>query len=393
MISTLCLTLALAADPFPYAKAEAEISEAITPAELQAHVHRLASPEFLGRRGPGAARAAQHVADAFKHIGLKPAYGNSYFQDIPWLVTNGTEKGPSFIGRNVVGILPGSDPKLKDEWICLSAHYDHLGKRGDQLYPGADDNASSVAMLIEVAEEFVLQKKKPKRTIVFVSFDLEEQFLQGSVHFAAHPPMPFSKLRAFLTADLLGRSMANIMDEYVYVLGSETSPQLRQLVTEVQPPGTKQEKMVIGRLGADLVGTRSDYGPFRDRRMPFLFFTTGVHPDYHKPSDLPDRVNYEKLARVSQWIHEIVERLANDPDAPVWQPITATDLVEASTVEALLSRALERSDVVRLSDEQRASMKSARDRLRGIVGRGTMSPEERTWLVWTGRQLLLTVFQ
>jgi hypothetical protein len=388
MTATLALAVALASDPFPYAAAEAELSEAITPAELQAHVYRLASPEFRGRRGPGAARAAQHVADTFKRIGLAPAFGDSYFQDIPWLLTNGGNGRPTFVGRNVGAMIAGSDPVLKDEWLVLSAHHDHLGQSGDTIYPGADDNASAVAMLIEVAEAFALQKHKPQRTILFVSFDLEEQGLQGSAHFAAHPPRPFGKLKAFLTADLIGRSMANVMDETVYVLGSETSPQLRQLVTDIKPEG-----LTAGRLGADLVGTRSDYGPFRDRKAPFLFFTTGVHPDYHKPTDLPDRLNYEKLARVSRWIHDLTERLADDPAAPIWGPLPATDLDEARSVLALLTRVLERPKAVRLSAEQRAGVQSARDRLAAIVARGTVTADERTWLLWTGRKLLATVFQ
>src|SRR5439155_26981813 len=211
-------------------------------------------------------------------------------------------------------------------------------------YPGADDNASGVAMLIEVAEAFALQKHRPKRSIYFVAFDLEEQALQGSAHFAAHPPRPFGQLKAFLTADLIGRSMANVMDEYVYVLGSEVSPQLRRVVGEV-----KAEGLTVGRLGADLVGTRSDYGPFRDRKVPFLFFTTGTHPDYHKATDLPDRLNYEKLARVSRWIHDLTERLADDPTAPAWRPQTAPDLDEARAVLALLTRTLERPGAIRLS--------------------------------------------
>jgi hypothetical protein len=394
MTPALFLAAALAADPFPYAAAEAELSEAITPAELKAHVYRLASPEFRGRRGPGAARAAQHVADQFKRAGLAPAFDGAYFQDIPWLLTNGTEGRPAFVGRNVAAVLPGNDPVLKDEWIVLSAHYDHLGQNGDTLYPGADDNASGVAMLIEVAEAFALQKHKPKRTIVFVAFDLEEQGLQGSAHFAAHPPRPFAKLKAFLTADLIGRSMGNVMADTVYVLGSESSPGLRRLVTDVKP----EEKLAVGRLGADLVGpdrfyARSDYGPFRDRKMPFLFFTTGVHPDYHKPTDLPDRVDYEKLARISRWIHDLTERLADDPAAPAWQPQTAPDLDEARAVLALLNRTLEKADALRLSADQRAGVQSARDRLAAIVARGTMTAEERAWLVATGRKLLLTVYQ
>ena len=101
MTATLALAVALAADPFPYASAEAELSEAITAAELKAHVYRLASPEFRGRRGPGAARAAQHMADLFKRARLAPAFGDSYFQDIPWLLSSGPGDRPTFVGRNV----------------------------------------------------------------------------------------------------------------------------------------------------------------------------------------------------------------------------------------------------------------------------------------------------
>src|SRR5713101_24123 len=205
---TLALRLFPDLDPFA---AEMELSEDITVAELKAHVYRLASPEFLGRKGPGAARTARHLAAAFERLKLEPAFGDSYFQPIPWLLADDDHKD-SFIGRNVGAVLPGSDPKLKDEWVLLSAHFDHLGKDGDKLYPGADDNASGVAMLLEVAERFALQKEKPRRTIMFVAFDQEETGLQGSTHFAAHPPRDVLKLKAFITADMLGRSMANVMD-------------------------------------------------------------------------------------------------------------------------------------------------------------------------------------
>jgi hypothetical protein len=388
MTAVLALALVVAADPFPYANAEAEISEAITPAELKAHVYRLASPEFRGRRGPGAVRAAEHIGNLFKRAGLAPSFGDSYFQDIPSLLTNGSDGRSTFVGRNVGAVLPGSDPALRDEWIVLSAHYDHLGDVDDTLFPGADDNASGVAMLIEVAEAFALQKNKPKRTIVFVAFDLEERMLQGSAYFAAHPPRRFNRLKAFLTADLIGRSMANVMTETVYVLGSEVSPQLRRAVNDVKPDG-----LTVGRLGSDLVGTRSDYGPFRDRRVPFLFFTTGVHPDYHKPTDLPDRVDYEKLARISRWIHDLTERLADESVPPAWEPSSGSDLDEARTVLALLTRVLERPETVRLSDEKRSSVQSARDRLAAIIARGTVNSDERSWLVRTAWTLILNVFQ
>ena len=173
MLPILVMSLALGAEPFPYEKAEAELSEEIHVDELKAHVYRLASEEFMGRRGPGAARAARHIAAAFEKLKLKPAFGASYLQPIPWLLAKSEEKSQSFIGNNVGAMIEGSDPKLKDEWILLTCHLDHLGRKGSSYYPGADDNASACAMVLEVAERFALQKAKPRRTIVFVAFEQE----------------------------------------------------------------------------------------------------------------------------------------------------------------------------------------------------------------------------
>lgn len=389
LFALTALALAPALDPFPYTEAEAELSVDIGVHELRAHVYRLASKEFMGRRGPGAARASRHIAEAFQRLKLQPAFGASYFQQIPWLVDNEASGKPSFVGRNVGAMLPGTDPSLKDEWIILSAHFDHLGQDGERFYPGADDNATGVAMLLEVAERFALQKEKPRRSVLFVAFDQEETGLQGSTHFAGHPPRDFKKLRAFLTADMLGRAMANVMTEYVFALGSETSPQLRKLVQEVKPPAG----LKIGRLGADLVGTRSDYGPFRDRRIPFLFLSTGQHSDYHSPGDTPEKVDYEKLRRISLWISDLTWRLACDADAPTWaEKGAAPDLDEARTLLLLLSRVLAQPRLYPLNEQQQKQVTEVKDRLSSIVLRGTVTVAERTWLVWTARLLLVTVF-
>ena len=367
---------------------EAELSPDIHTHELRAHVYRLASPEFLGRRGPGAARTSRHLAEAFQRLGLKPAFGDSFYQPIPSLLNAGTSKA-SVVGRNVGAILPGSDPKLKDEWILLSAHYDHLGKRGDVLYPGADDNASGVAMLLEVAEYFALGKDRPRRTIVFVSFDQEEAGLIGSTYFAAHSPLPFRQLKAFLTADMLGRSMANVMDEYVFVLGSERSARLRSLVEKVMPPAGLQ----IGRLGADVVGTRSDYGPFRDRQVPFLFFSTGQHPDYHKPTDTANRIDYEKLRRNAILIRDVTQQLADADEAPKWDAKPdVLDIDEIKTVHALMRRVLDRKEQFPLPDKKRELVEGVATRLEAIIKRDKVTAEDRTWLLWNARLLLATVF-
>ncbi len=367
---------------------DAELSADVHVAELKAHVYRLASPDFMGRRGPGGARAARYVAEAFERLHLEPAFGDSYYQDIPSLLHEGTRKA-SVVGRNVAAVLPGTDPRLADEWVLLSAHFDHLGKRGDLLFPGADDNASGVAMLLEVAEHFALSGTKPRRTLVFVSFDQEEVGLVGSTYFATKPPRPLRNLKAFLTADMLGRSMANVMDEYVFVLGSEHSPRLRKLVEEVPPPpGLK-----VGRLQADLIGTRSDYGPFRDARVPFLFFSTGQHPDYHQCTDRPERIHYEKLQRNCLLIRDLTSRLANDDEAPAWDDKgLPPDMDEMRTILVLVKRVLGRPDLYPLSGKRREVVEGVEKRLLTILDRGKVLAEDRTWLMWSGRLLLATVF-
>ncbi len=389
MLPTLLLSLALGAEPFPYEKAEAELSEEIRAEELKAHVYRLASPEFLGRRGPGAARAANYIADSFAKLKLKPAFGDSYCQPIPWLLNGNKSKETSILGKNVAAMLPGADPNLKDEWILLACHFDHLGMKGDKLYAGADDDASGCAMVLEVAERFALQKAKPKRTIVFAAFDQEETGLLGSTHFAAHSPLDFGKLKAAITADMIGRSMGNIMDEYVFALGSESSKELRALV-EGTPP---KEGLKVGRIGADVIGTRSDYGPFRDRKVPFLFVSTGVHPDYHTPNDTPDRIDYEKARKISNWVFELTTKLADTDKAPTWEKNgLAPDIDEVRTVYLILGRILAKPETFALAEKQLALVKSTREKLAAILARGQVTPSERTTLLWTARLLMATLF-
>jgi hypothetical protein len=367
----------------------ATLAEPIRTENLRARVTRLASPEFLGRQGPGAARAARYIAEAFEKSGLKPAFGTSYYQPIPSLVLESQSAEPNFLGRNVVALIPGTDPGLKNEWVLLSAHYDHIGVRNGVLYPGADDNASGVAMLLEVSNYFAAQKTRPRRTMVFAAFDLEERGLLGAMHFAGHPPLPFHSLKAMLNADMLGRSMANVMDEYLFVLGSEHSPELARLLARVPP----EKGLAIGRVSTDLIGTRSDYGPFRDRKVPYLFFSTGQHPDYHRRTDLPDRIDYEKLRRASTWIARLFAHVANDDIAPSWDDRDVKgDLDEIRTVQVLVRRVLAHPELFELSDKQRELVSGVEARLTNIIKSGTVTGEDRTWLLWSARMLLATVF-
>jgi hypothetical protein len=369
--------------------AGSELSEAIGRHELEAHVYKLASPEFAGRRGAGGARAARYIEAAFRSLGLKPAFAGSYTQPIPSLLESSAEQARSFLGHNVGAMLPGSDPELGKEWIVVNAHYDHLGQKDLDYYPGADDNASGVAMLLEVAEAFALSKQKPRRTILFVAFDLEESGLLGSMHFVVHPPMDIRQCKGSVTADMIGRSMVNLMDEYVFALGMENSPGMGRLLDETRPPAGLR----IGRIGADIIGTRSDYGPFRDRHVPFVFFSTGQHEDYHRLTDYPERVDFVKLQRISVYIRDLLRHLANDLQAPLWDPDACTpDLREAKVILELVERVVKHPENFPLSEKQQPLVAGILEKLRAMVNRGKVTVAERTWLVWTARILMTTVF-
>ena len=228
-------------------------------ARLRAHVSALASPAFGGRSGAGARKSAEYIAEAFRALRLEPLFADGYFQEIP-------ASGPGRPrGRNVGARLIGSDPALRDQWIVVSAHYDHLGVQGGELYPGADDNASGVAMMLEVARAIVQGPERPRRSLMFLGFDQEEIGLYGSRYFVEHPPAPLDRLALFLTADMIGRALGGVCEPYVFVMGTEHSPGLRPWIERA----ARDRPITVGLLGTDLLMVnRSDYGPFRAGRSP-----------------------------------------------------------------------------------------------------------------------------
>ena len=188
--------------------------------QIEAHVRHLASDDFEGRQGANAIRAAAWIADQFEQLGLKPVLpDDSYRQDIPGRPDD--DGGKTIIGQNVVGLLPGSDPELADEYLLLGAHHDHIGKAEDGIFYGADDNASGVAMVLAVAKRLSQSGQRPRRSVLFVSFDVEEHLLFGSRWFAAHPPVPLEKIRLVVVADMLGRSLGDLPLNSVFLFGAE----------------------------------------------------------------------------------------------------------------------------------------------------------------------------
>lgn len=211
--------------------------------------------------------------------------------------------------ENVVGILPGSDPKLKNENIVIGAHYDHLGmgyfgtrdsSTEGQIHHGADDNASGTAVVMQVAERMARSNPKPARTVIFVAFSAEELGLLGSRRYADHPPVPLSTTKAMLNLDMVGRLKENRLT----VFGTHSAKELSDIVTE------EARRLGLEVRESDSVG-RSDQMSFYNKKIPSLHFFTGSHPDYHRPTDTWEKVNADGMVKVSDLVLATGERIAN----------------------------------------------------------------------------------
>jgi aminopeptidase YwaD len=262
-------------------------------------------------------------------------------------------ESPSF---NVIGILPGSDPKLKSEAIVIGAHYDHLGRGGEgsgslapragAIHHGADDNASGVAGLIELARMFSSQNPKPRRTIIFIAFSGEEEGLIGSNFYVNHPVVPLANTVAMINMDMIGR----MKEKALIVGGMGTAQEWRSLIdasNDVQgmtvsltsagadrttlpisipvvtgsngrPVVTKDPgKKFVLTLNEDGFGP-SDHSSFYAKQVPVLFFWTGTHDDYHKPSDTADKINYEGEAGIVSFVSRVIHDIDQDDKRPTY---------------------------------------------------------------------------
>jgi Zn-dependent M28 family amino/carboxypeptidase len=383
--ASFCFALALLA-PVLGEDREKRFKSAITPEAVRPHVMHLASEEFNGRSGEDAVAASNYIRDHFRKLGLKPLFEDGYFQNIPG--PKQPDGSPTLYGRNVGAWLPGSDETLQNEFVIVSAHYDHLGSRGGKVFRGADDNASGTSMLLEVARLYASLRERPKRSLVFIGFDLEEHLLWGSRWFVAHPPWPIERVKLFTTADMIGRSLGNLNLKTAFVMGAEHGAGLSSVLDEVGEP----ETLRIARIGIDLVGTRSDYGPFRDQKIPFLFFSSGEHPDYHTPNDLPERIDYEQVADVSGLVYEVTRHVANSQQVPTWTDDIQPRMEEVTSMNRICKSLLAQEATKPLTDIQRFIVKQAETTTNNIMARGVVTVAERKALIHTAQILLLSVF-
>jgi Zn-dependent M28 family amino/carboxypeptidase len=229
---------------------------------------------------------------------------------------------------NVVGILEGSDPMLKNEYVLFSAHIDHVGVGrpvdGDSIFNGADDDASGTAAIIEAAEAYAMLSPRPKRSMIFLGVSGEEKGLWGSEYFAENPAVSITQIVANLNADMVGRNWKDT----VVVIGKEHSD-LGDTLNRVS-----EEHPELGMQAIDDIWPeerfyfRSDHYNFARKGVPILFFFTGTHEDYHQVTDELERIDVEKAARITRLMFHLGLRVANNPERPKWDPESYSQIVE-----------------------------------------------------------------
>jgi hypothetical protein len=213
---------------------------------------------------------------------------------------------------NVVGILEGSDPELKREYVLFSAHMDHVGVGnpidGDSIYNGADDDASGTIAVVEAAEAFATLNPRPKRSMIFLLVSGEEKGLWGSEYYAERPTVPITDVVANLNADMVGRNWPDtVNDEH---------PELNMTaIDDIWP----EERFYF----------RSDHYNFARKGVPILFFFSGTHEDYHRPSDHPEAIDAEKESRIVRLMFYLGLDVANAAERPRWDPESYRQIVEA----------------------------------------------------------------
>lgn len=276
-----------------------------------AAVRYLADDALRGRLAgsPGARCAAEYIADRLGRLGLEPGgEKGSWFGPVP-LRSALNPHAPEGSGRNVIGVLPGSDPELSGEAVVIGAHYDHVGLGGfgsvdpgdaGQVHNGADDNASGVAALLGAAERLV-SEPRPARSVVFVAFTGEELGLLGSSAYTEEPAVPLRRTRAMLNMDMVGRLGADPL----IVNGVGTAAEWEEIVRSAS-----RRTGVEVRVGEEGFGP-SDHSSFYARGVPVLHLFTNVHGDYHRPGDDWWKVDARGIERVAELAARLARRVAD----------------------------------------------------------------------------------
>ena len=225
------------------------------------------------------------------------------------------------LGTNVLGYVEGTDSKLKDELVVVTAHYDHLGKKGESIFNGADDNGSGTSTVLEIAQAFVEAKKKgqgPRRSVLFMLVSGEEKGLLGSQYYTTFPLFPLENTVANVNVDMIGRLDPKYEEagdpNYIYVIGSnrlsselhEINETANEKYTQIKLDYTYNDPKDPNRFYE-----RSDHYNFAEKGIPAIFYFSGTHEDYHRPSDTVEKIDFQKMEKIGKLIFYTTWELAN----------------------------------------------------------------------------------
>lgn len=306
----LVVAWSLAAGPLAEAESEAErawrahATASILVDELRTHAAFLADDTLEGREAGsrGGHAAGGYLVDQLRAFGLQPAGESGFYQPF----------GRGY--RNVLALVEGSDPQLRDEAILIGAHYDHVGYGNASnsygptgyIHNGADDNASGTSGLLEIAQAFAELPAAPRRSILIAFWDAEETGLLGSQHWVSEPTWPLKDVALTINLDMIGK----LRKQSLEVIGCRTGPGLRRLVSE-QTPGLELLLDFSWELKAD-----SDHWNFIQQSIPTLMLHTGLHADYHRPSDDLERLNLPGIEEVSRLVFLVAAAAADRDELP-----------------------------------------------------------------------------
>lgn len=272
--------------------------------QLLKDIETLSSDKFEGRKTgtKGAQIARKYLITRFKEIGLQPYPPSAVYEQV-FKLNEKDDKEP-VLGKNLIGYIPGKT----DNVIVISAHYDHLGMIKQEVYNGADDNASGVSALLQIANYFM--KNKPNNTLVFALFDAEEIGLLGSGFFVNNPVVALEKIKLNINMDMISRSDK----QELYVCGTFKYPELKGFLSISNP----RIKLLIGhddpKLGHNDWTNQSDQASFNAKNIPFLYFGVEDHKDYHQVTDEFKNLDKVFFIDAANAIQEVILNIDNQRD-------------------------------------------------------------------------------
>lgn len=316
MIKQILLTIAIILPLSIFAQtSKDEGLNSINLAKAKEYIEILASDTLQGRKAgdTGGYKAAEYIKNTLQGIEIKP-WNGAYFQSFE------NEYHKSLKMRNVLGYIPG---KYHDEVVIIGAHYDHLGvkanKTNDSIYNGADDNASGVSAVLQIAKAFAASGEQPLRTIIFALWDGEEIGLLGSFYFVedypknvTFPLLSAPTIRGYINCDMIGRNKTERDYNHVACFFSPEKPIFKKWL-ESDIAHYHLDLVPEFRSMDDSPGG-SDHLPFSMKNIPVMFYNTDLHDDYHQPSDHADKINYEKVVNITKAAYLNLWNMANLKD-------------------------------------------------------------------------------